>query len=92
MLGTAGMQRRARETDAREVVVATEVGLLHRLRAENPRVRFVPANPGAICRYMKLITPEKLERSLTEMVYEVEVPEDVARRARGAIERMIEIG
>ena len=41
---------------------------------------------------MKLITPEKLERSLTEMVYEVTVPEDVARRARGAIERMIEIG
>jgi quinolinate synthase len=92
MLGTAGMQRRARETDAREVVVATEVGLLHRLRAENPGVDFIPANPAAICRYMKLITPEKLERSLTEMVCEVDVPEDVARRARGAIERMIEIG
>ena len=92
VLGTAGMQRRARSTRAREVVVATEGGLLHRLRAENPDVDFIPANPAASCRYMKLITPEKLERSLTEMVFEVEVPDDIARRARGAIERMIEIG
>jgi quinolinate synthase len=92
MLGTAGMQRRARATGAREVVVATEIGMLHRLRKENPTVDFIPANPAASCRYMKMITPEKLERSLTEMVYEVEVPDDIAARARTAIQRMIEIG
>jgi quinolinate synthase len=92
LLGTAGMQRRARETRAEHVVVATEVGLLHRLRAENPDVDFLAANPDAVCRYMKLITPAKLERSLTDLVHEVEVPEDVAVRARAAIERMIRIG
>jgi quinolinate synthase len=92
MLGTAGMQRRARATGAREVVVATETGMLYRLRNENPGIDFIAANPEASCRYMKLITPEKLERSLTGMVYEVDVPGDIAARARTAIERMIGIG
>jgi quinolinate synthase len=92
MLGTAGMQRRARETAATEIVVATETGLLYRLRNENPGIDFIAANPEASCRYMKMITPEKLERSLTEMVHEVDVPEDIAHRARRAIERMIAIG
>jgi quinolinate synthase len=91
LLGTAGMQRRALATDAETVVVATEVGLLHPLRRANPGIEFIAANPDAVCRYMKLITPAKLERSLTEMVYEVDVPGDIARRARTAIERMIEI-
>ncbi len=92
ILGTAGMLRRARLSDVPQVVVATETGLLHRLRQENPGKEFIAANEGAVCHYMKAITPGKLLRSLREMVHEVTVPGDVAAGARLAIERMIEIG
>jgi quinolinate synthase len=92
ILGTAGMLRRARLSDAPQVVVATETGLLHRLRRENPAKEFIAANEGAVCHYMKAITPAKLLRSLREMVHEVTVPEEVAAGARLAIERMIAIG
>jgi quinolinate synthase len=91
MLGTGGMQRRAEETSAKQIIVATETGLLHRLRKENPAKEFIAANDDAICRYMKTITPQKLLTSLRDMVYEVTVPADVATRARIAIERMIAI-
>lgn len=91
MLGTAGIQRRAKATDADQIIVATETGLLHRLRKENPDKEFIAANEDAVCRYMKTITPAKLINSLREMVFEVEVPKPVADRARLAIERMIEI-
>lgn len=92
LLGTGGMQRRAHETDARRIIVATETGLLHRLRKENPEKEFIAANEDAVCRYMKTITPAKLIASLRDMVYEVEVPREIADRARLAIERMIAVG
>ncbi|MGH2770027.1 MAG: quinolinate synthase NadA [Actinomycetota bacterium] len=92
ILGTAGMLRRAHRSDAAQIIVATETGLLHRLRRENPDKEFIAANQGAVCHYMKAITPHKLLRSLREMVHEVTVPEDIAAAARLAIERMIEIG
>ena len=92
VLGTAGMLRRAAETDARRVVVATETGLLHRLRTVQPEREFIAANEAAICRYMKMITPDKLLDSLRLMVHEVTVDPAVAQRARRAIERMIAIG
>jgi quinolinate synthase len=91
VLGTAGMQRRADVTDASQIVVATETGLLHRLRKQNPSKEFIAANEDAVCRYMKTITPGKLLTSLRDMVFEVNVPPEVADRARKAIERMIEI-
>lgn len=91
LLGTGGMQRRAKETDASQIIVATETGLLHRLRKENPEKEFIAANEAAICKYMKTITPANLVTSLRDMVYEVEVPKDIADRARLAIERMIAI-
>ena len=91
VLGTGGMVRRARETDADRVIVATETGMLHRLRKENPGVDYIPANPEAVCGYMKMITPSKLLRCLREGRDEVTVAEDIARRARVAIERMIAI-
>ena len=92
VLGTGGMVRRARETEAKEVIVATETGMLHRLRKENPNVTYIPANESAVCQYMKMITPQKLLVSLQTGRYEVSVPPEIADRARLAIERMIAIG
>jgi quinolinate synthase len=91
MLGTAGMQRRAEVTDAKQIIVATETGLLHKLRKTNPEKEFIAANEAAICRYMKKITPDNLLTSLREMVFEVTVEKEIADRARLAIERMISI-
>jgi len=91
ILSTEGMVRHARQSSAREFVVATEVGILHRLRKEAPGKTFYPVNERAICEYMKKITLEKVLRSLQDEVYEIRVPEPTASRARRAIERMLAI-
>jgi quinolinate synthase len=92
VLSTGDMATAARHTSATAVLVATEVGMLHQLRRAAPGVDFQPVNERASCRYMKMITPEKLLRSLREGTDEVDVPADVADRARAAVRRMIEIG
>ena len=92
VLGTGGMVRRSRESDAKEFIVATETGMLHRLRKENPSADFLPANEKAVCGFMKMITPSKLLHTLETGLYEVTVPPDIAERARLPIERMIAIG
>ncbi|MGH3928504.1 MAG: quinolinate synthase, partial [Pseudonocardiaceae bacterium] len=102
ILSTGGMLDAARETAARvtdtpgtaarQVLVATEIGMLHQLRRAAPGVEFRAVNERASCRYMKMITPAALLRSLREGVEEVHVPADIARRARGAVQRMIAIG
>ena len=92
VLGTGGMVRRVKETKAERVIVATETGMLHRLRKEAPNVDYIPANEGAVCGYMKMITPVKLLRCLETGADEVTVPPDIAERARLPIERMIAIG
>jgi quinolinate synthase len=89
---TGGMLEAARRTSARRVLVATETGMLHQLRRANPTVEFAPVNDRASCRYMKMITAEKLRRSLREAVHEVTVPSAVADRARTAVQRMIAVG
>ncbi len=91
ILGTGGMVRRARETKAKEVIVATETGMLHRLRKENPEVDYIPAAESAQCGYMKMITPMKLLRTLKTGEHEVTVDPETAARARVPIERMIAI-
>jgi quinolinate synthase len=88
---TEGMINRARESDASVFVVATEIGILHRLKKENPQKTFLPIESEMSCRYMKMITLEKLYRALKEDVYQVTVPEETARKARKAIDRMISI-
>ena len=75
-----------------EVVVATEVGMLYPLQMAAPDVDFIPANPNAVCEYMKMITLPKLRDALREMKFEVRVPEEIAVRARVPIERMVAIG
>src|SRR5437764_4768426 len=92
ILSTEGMIKRPAISNASEFIVATEVGILHRLRRENPAKRFVAANERASCAYMKVTTLPKVKRALTRLEHRITVPEDVANRARRAIERMIAIG
>jgi quinolinate synthase len=92
ILSTEGMIRRPGESPASEFIVATETGILHRLRRENPTKRFIAANELAVCTYMKVTTLPKALRALQHLQYHVTVPADVAARARGAIDRMIAIG
>ncbi|MCS7272744.1 MAG: quinolinate synthase NadA [Fimbriimonadales bacterium] len=89
--GTGGMVRHVRQSPAPIHLIATEVGMLHRLRKEAPNKQFIPVKADAICEYMKTITLPKLYRSLRDMVYEVRVEEPILSRARHAIERMLEI-
>jgi len=92
IVSTEQMMRRARSSSARRFVVATETGVLHRLRRENPGKEFVAAAESAECRYMKMITLENLRDALRDNQYHVTVPPAVAARARRAIERMLAIG
>ena len=103
MLSTGGMLKYAEELERvaggadesagpREAVVATEIGMLHPLRMAAPDVDFIPANPDASCKYMKMITLPKLRDALREMKYEVRVPEHIAVRAKVPIDRMVALG
>ncbi|MHC4481356.1 MAG: quinolinate synthase NadA [Planctomycetota bacterium] len=89
---TGGMLRHARQSTARVLIVGTEVGLLHRLRRENPGKEFVPATPAAVCPNMKRITPEKVLWALQELKHEVRVPDEVRAPAREALDRMLLVG
>jgi quinolinate synthase len=91
VLSTEGMVRHAAQSQTTTHLVATETGLLHRLRKENPGKTFVPADDGAVCRYMKQITLEKLRDTLRDMAPAVEVEPEVASKARLAIDRMLAI-
>ncbi|MFI0467515.1 quinolinate synthase NadA [Saccharopolyspora sp. 5N102] len=92
ILSTGDMLTAAKETGARSVLVATEIGMLHQLRRAAPEIDFRAVNDRASCRYMKMITPAALLRCLREGADEVHVPVDVADRARASVERMIAIG
>ncbi|MDI9259471.1 quinolinate synthase NadA [Alicyclobacillus sendaiensis] len=92
VLSTSGMLKRARESDKRAFIVATEVGILHQMERQNPGKTFIPANRAAICPFMKMITLEKVRDALVRMETVISVPADVADRARVAIERMVAIG
>lgn len=89
ILSTEGMCRYVKTSPHKAFIIATEVGIIFRMKKENPEKYFVPAFEGAICENMKKITLEKVLTSLEDEVYEVVLPEDVASRARQAIERML---
>jgi len=91
-LSTEGMMRHARESERDTMIVATETGILHRMKQESPDKRFIPANRAAVCKYMKMITLPKLRDSLRDMKHEVSVPPAIAERARVPIHRMVAIG
>jgi len=89
VLSTDGMVRFAEETRVPEVVVATEVGILHRMRHLNPTTRFTPLDAGAICPYMKEIGLEDIRDSLVHLQHRIDVAPDVAAKARRALDRMV---
>jgi quinolinate synthase len=92
MLSTGGMLKYARSAaPGTTAIMATETGMLHPLRMAAPDVDFVAANEAATCRYMKMITLPKLRDCLRDLTGEVRVPEEIARRARIPIERMVAI-
>jgi quinolinate synthase len=91
MLSTGGMLRYARENSGGTAIVATETGMLHPLRQAAPDTDFIAANEAAHCRFMKMITLPKLRDSLRDDVHEVDVPREIADRARVPIERMVAI-
>jgi quinolinate synthase len=90
-LSTEGMLRHIGQSAAKEFAVGTEMGILHRLRKEHPDRTFYPVNPNAVCAFMKTITLDRVLRSLETLTPQVRVPEEIARRARGAIDRMLEL-
>jgi quinolinate synthase len=92
ILSTEGMIRRPAQSDAEEFIVATEVGILYRLRKAYPDRRFLAADERASCQYMKVTTLPKVLRSLELMQHRITVPPEIAARARLAIERMVSIG
>jgi len=91
VLSTSGICRYARREDISELIVGTELGIIHRLRKENPDKKFIPVSEQAICPDMKSITLEKVLRSMETMAPQVKVPEAIRTRAKAAVDRMLAI-
>ncbi|MFC1511291.1 quinolinate synthase NadA [Candidatus Margulisiibacteriota bacterium] len=89
VLSTGGMLKYAQESEAKELIVGTEIGLSYRLQKDNPGKKFYPAAEQAICPNMKLTTLEKVLWSLEDLKTEIKVPKQIADKARGAIARML---
>ena len=90
-LSTSGIIRYAGREDVSELIVGTEVEIIHRLKKENPGKKFIPASKKAICPNMKRITLEKILKSLETLTPQVKVPEDIRIRAKAAVDRMLAI-
>ena len=91
ILSTEGMMNHAKGSSSKKFVVATETGILYRMRKQNPDKEFIPISENAVCKYMKMITLDKVYSSLKEEKYEVKVPKNIAQKAQLAIERMLAI-
>ena len=88
---TAAMITYVKESPCKEFIIGTEMGIIYRLKRDNPEKKFYVPTDQFICANMKLTTLGWLARSLEQMVYEVKVPEDIAGPARKALERMLEV-
>jgi quinolinate synthase len=91
ILSTEGMMKEARISNNSQFIVATETGMLYRMKLENPEKEFIPIKNDAVCKYMKKITVEKVYNSLVNESYEVKVPKEIAEKARVPIQRMLNI-
>jgi quinolinate synthase len=91
VVSTGGMSRFAKETPAKEIIVGTEPGIVHRLKKENPDKIFHPISESIACPNMKKTTLEKVLWSLEDMTHRIEVPEEIANRARRSIETMLNV-
>ena len=90
VLSTEGICCYVQASNAKEFIIGTEIGILHRLKKENPGKTFYPVSERASCPNMKLTTLEKILWSLEEMEHEVTVPPDIMRKARKSLQRMID--
>lgn len=91
VFSTGKMVQEARKTKKKEIIIGTESGIIYRMKKENPTKNFYPARDVAFCYNMKKIDLGKVLRSLENMIHKVEVPLEVSQKARGAIEKMVEI-
>ena len=91
VLSTGKMVQEARKTKKKEIIIGTESGIIYRMKKENSTKNFYPAKDVAFCFNMKKIDLGKVLRSLENMIHKVEVPLEVSQKARGAIEKMVEI-
>src|SRR5919205_2689033 len=91
VLSTEGMMNHARTSNAKHFVIATETGIIHRMKKENPNKEFIPIKEDAVCKYMKKINLEKVYNSLVNDVYEVKVPANIAEKAQHSIARMLAV-
>ncbi len=88
---TAGITKYCKEINAKEFIIGTETGILHRLRKENPTKYFLAASQLADCSNMKLINLEKVLWSLEDLVYQIKVPFDISAKARLSIQKMLDL-
>ena len=91
ILSTEGMLNHVKQSKSKNFVVATETGILYKMRQQNPGKTFIPASEKAECQYMKMITLEKVYDALLNEKNVVTVPKNIADKARLAINRMLEI-
>jgi len=91
VISTGKMVQEARKTKKKEIIIGTESGIIYRMKKENPTKNFYPARDVAFCFNMKKIDLGKVLRSLEKMIYKVEVPLEIRQKARGAIEKMVQI-
>ncbi len=91
ILSTEGMMNHVKNSKSNEFVIATETGILYRMKQQNPTKKFIPASENAECEYMKMITLDKVYNSLLNETTVITVPKEIADNARLAIERMLEI-
>ncbi|MGA2172993.1 MAG: quinolinate synthase NadA [Sedimentisphaerales bacterium] len=91
VLSTGQMLKFAKQSEARKFIIATETGIIHTLKKENPGKEFYPASERAVCPNMKRITLEKVLWSLEDMQYEVTVPDEIRTRAKNALDRMVAV-
>jgi quinolinate synthase len=92
VLSTAGMLKYAKQSSSSEFIIATELGLLHRLRNENPGKTFIPATNYAVCPNMKMNTLGSIIRALENNEHIITIPEDIRLKAKMALDRMLEVG
>ena len=91
VLSTSGIIRYAARPDVQQLIVGTEIGVLHRMKRDNPGKEFFPVTEKAVCPNMKLTTLEKVLWALEDMKPEIEVPENIRVKALKAVTRMLEV-
>ena len=89
LLSTGGILRHVRESAGKKFIIATEIGILHRLQQENPDKQFIPLTEQAVCPHMKLIRLEELLRALETGETEIQVQEELRRAAERPIRAML---